>query len=79
MSDPAFYSDANRNSRDRDRALRRQSLRQSWPTMLMIPALVGVLHACAFAVLIKLFLGPTFGLSGGHPAPWPGAITKGGR
>jgi len=74
MSDPAFHSDATRNSRDRDRALRRQSLRQSWPNLLMIPALVGVLHACAFSVIIKIFLGPTFGLSGGHPAPWPGAI-----
>jgi hypothetical protein len=74
VSDPAFYSDASRNSRERDRALRRQSLRQAWPTLFMIPGLVGVLHACAFAVLINVFLGPTFGLSGGQPAPWPGAI-----
>ncbi len=74
MSDPAFHSDVGRNSRSRDRALRRQSIRHTWPALIMIPALVGILHACAFAVLIKLFLGPTFGLSGGHPAPWPGAI-----
>ena len=74
MSDPAFHSDFSRNSRSRDRALRGQSIRYTWPSLIMIPALVGILYACAFAVLIKLFLGPTFGLSDGHPAPWPGAI-----
>ncbi len=74
MSDPAFHSDVGRNARSRDRALRRQSIRHSWPTLILIPGLVATLHSCAYAVLINLFLGPTFGLSGGHSAPWPGAI-----
>lgn len=74
MNDPAFYSDGTRLRRQPDRALRAQSLRQSWPTLIMIPGLIAVLHACAFSVLINVFLGETFGLSNGHPAPWPGAI-----
>lgn len=74
MSDPAFHSDLGRNSRSRDRALRHQSIRQTWPTLILIPGLVAILHSCAYSVLIQLFLGPTFGLSAGHPAPWPGAI-----
>ncbi len=74
MFDPAYNSDASKNTKRRDQALRRQSLKQSWPMLIMIPALVGTLHAAAFSLLIKLFLGETFGLSNGHPAPWPGAI-----
>lgn len=74
MSDPAFHSDVGRNSRSRDRALRHQSIRHTWPTLILIPSLVAILQSCAFSVLVMLFLGPTFGLSAGHPAPWPGAI-----
>jgi hypothetical protein len=74
MFDPAYSSDASKNTKGRDQALRKQSLKHSWPMLIMIPALVGILHAAAFSLLIKLFLGETFGLSNGHPAPWPGAI-----
>lgn len=74
MFDPSLSSDASRNTRQRDQQLRRQSLRHSWPVLVLMPVLVGVLHACAFSVLINLFLGEHFGLSNGNPAPWPGAI-----
>lgn len=67
-------SDSRTAARERELALRRQSIRKSWPTVIMIPVLVGVLHACAFSLLIELFLGEAFGLSGGHPAPWAGGI-----
>ncbi|MBA2470310.1 MAG: DUF4129 domain-containing protein [Chloroflexia bacterium] len=70
----SLASDSRKGARDRDRALRKQSIKSSWPTVIMIPVLVGVLHACTFSLLIELFLGETFGLSAGHPAPWPGAI-----
>jgi hypothetical protein len=71
---PFLTTNPRTTARERDAALRKQSLRQSWPTVIMIPILIGVLHACAFSLLVKLFLGESFGLSGGHPAPWPGAI-----
>jgi hypothetical protein len=74
VRDEFFVSDSRKAARDREAALRKQPLKQSWPTVIMIPVLVGILHACAFSLLIKLFLGETFGFSGGHPAPWPGAI-----
>jgi hypothetical protein len=72
--DEAFVSDSRKAARDREAALRRQSIKKSWPVVIMIPVLVGTLHACAFSLLMELFLGESFGLSGGHPAPWPGAI-----
>jgi len=71
---PFLTSDPRKSARERDAALRRQPLRQSWPMLVMIPALVGVLHASAYSLLIKLFLGKSFGLSGGNEAPWVGAI-----
>lgn len=74
MRDDSFVSDSRKAARDREAALRKQSIRKSWPTVIMIPVLVGILHACTYSLLIELFLGETFGLSGGHPAPWPGAI-----
>jgi hypothetical protein len=60
--------------REREATLRRQSLKQSWPTLVMIPILIGILHTCAWSLLMELFLHESFGLSGGNPAPWPGAI-----
>lgn len=72
--DDSFTTDSRKAARDRESALRKQSIRTSWPTVIMIPLLIGILHACAFSLLIELFLGESFGLSGGHPAPWPGAI-----
>lgn len=73
--DDLFAADSRKAAREREAALRRQPLRSSWPVIVMIPVLVGILHACAFSLLIELFLGESFGLSGGHPAPWPGAVT----
>lgn len=60
--------------RRREANLRRQSLKQSWPTLILLPALIGTLHACAWSLAITMFLHESFGLSGGHHAPWPGAI-----
>jgi hypothetical protein len=76
MRDEWMTTDSRKAARERETALRRQSIRQSWPTVIMIPVLIGILHACAFALLIMLFLGESFGLSSGHPAPWPGAIAQ---
>ena len=72
--DDFMVSDSQRANRDREASLRKQPIRQSWPLLIMIPVLTGILHACAFALLIEMFLGETFGLSAGRPAPWPGAI-----
>jgi hypothetical protein len=71
---PFLTTNPRTTARERDAALRKQSLRTSWPTVVMIPILIGVLHACAFSLLVKLFLGESFGLSAGHAAPWSGAI-----
>jgi len=70
------WSSTERHSERRQREvnLRRQSLRQSWPTLVLMPILVGALHACAWSLFITLFLHESFGLSDGTPSPWPGAI-----
>ncbi len=60
--------------RQREVNLRKQSLRQSWPTLILLPVLIGTLHACAWSLFITLILHESFGLSDGHHAPWPGAI-----
>ncbi len=60
--------------RQREANLRKQSLKQSWPTLVLLPVLIGTLHACAWSLVMTLFLHQSFGLSGGHPAPWPGAV-----
>jgi len=72
--DDFMVSDSQRANRAREASLRKQPIRQSWPLLIMIPVLTGILHACAFALMIEMFLGETFGLSAGRPAPWPGAI-----
>ena len=74
VRDEFFVNDSRKAARDREVALRKSPLKHSWPSMIMIPVLVAILHACAFSLLFKLFLGESFGLSNGHPAPWPGAI-----
>jgi hypothetical protein len=70
-----FSPDARLSPKAREAALRAQSFRQSWPLLVLIPLLLGILYACAWSLLIQLFLGESFGLSGGRPAPWPGALT----
>ncbi len=70
------WSTAERHNerKEREVTLRRQSLKHSWPTLVLIPTLIAVMHAAAFSLLIELFLSESFGLSGGNPAPWAGAI-----
>lgn len=46
----------------------------SWPNLILLPALMGALHATTYTLIISLFLDRAFGFSGGRPAPWPGAI-----
>lgn len=46
----------------------------SWPNLVLLPALMGAVHATTYTLLISIFLDRAFGFSGGRPAPWPGAI-----
>lgn len=48
-------------------------VRQGWPTLLVLPALVSIMATAPLVPLIVMFLGPEFGLSGGREAPWPWA------
>lgn len=48
--------------------------RTGWPTTIALPALIAVLGAAALSPLVRMFLGPWFGLSGGRDAPWPWAF-----
>lgn len=52
----------------------RRAVAYGWPNLLLLPALMGALHATTYSLLVALFLGEAFGFSGGRPAPWPGAI-----
>ena len=54
--------------------LQRRLASYSWPNLILLPALMGAVHATTYSLLIFLFLDRTFGFSGGRPAPWPGAI-----
>lgn len=51
-----------------------RSASYSWPNLILLPALMGAVHATTYTLLIVLFLDRAFGFSGGRPAPWPGAI-----
>jgi len=51
-----------------------RSWKQSWPTLFLIPGLIAALHASAWSLLLALVFGEAFGLSGGRPEPWPGAV-----
>ena len=50
------------------------ALRQRWPTLIVLPALIAFLGAATISPLINLFLGESFGISGGRDAPWPWAF-----
>lgn len=50
------------------------ALRQQWPTLIVLPALIALLGAATISPLINLFLGESFGISGGREAPWPWAF-----
>jgi|GEM_PF-1999568 len=49
-------------------------LRQRWPTLIVLPALIAILGAAVLAPLLTMFLGESFGLSGGREAPWLWAL-----
>lgn len=51
-----------------------RSWKQSWPTLFLIPGLLAALHASSWSLLLALLFGREFGLSGGRPEPWAGAI-----
>jgi hypothetical protein len=55
---------------------RKEALRSGWPTLVALPALIGLLEAGVAAPLIAMFFGPDFGLSGGREAfsPWAIAV-----
>jgi len=69
-----FSGDPRQSARDRELALRRQPLRQSWPVLVMLPALQGIVYAASWSLLFAMFLGKAFGLSQGRDYPWPGAV-----
>jgi len=52
----------------------RRAVSYAWPNLVLLPALMGALHAVTYTLLFHLFLGEHFGLSAGHPPPWPGTI-----
>jgi hypothetical protein len=51
-----------------------EPMRRAWPILVLLPVLVAILGAATLTPLISLFLGESFGLSGGREAPWPGAL-----
>lgn len=51
-----------------------RSWKQTWATLLLIPGLIAALHASAWSLLLAILFGEEFGLSGGRPEPWPGAV-----
>jgi hypothetical protein len=61
-------------SRDATLAKEERRIRRGWANWLLLPVLVAILKAAAVAPLIHLILGPEFGLTAHHPAPWPGAL-----
>lgn len=61
-------------TRDDPTPRQRRAVSYAWPNLILLPALMGALHAVTYTLLFHLFLGEHFGLSGGHPPPWPGAI-----
>lgn len=61
-------------TRDDPTPRQRRAASYAWPNLILLPALMGALHAVTYTLLFHLFLGEDFGLSAGHPPPWPGAI-----
>jgi hypothetical protein len=61
-------------TRDDPAPRERRAVSYAWPNLILLPALMGGLHATTYTLLFHLFLGEAFGFSGGRPAPWPGAI-----
>ena len=54
-------------------------LRQRWPTLIVLPVLIAILGAAALTPLLEVFLGESFGLSGGREAPWTWLLAFVGR
>ena len=73
MPSPGSSSPASPDRPARSRRLP-EPVRRGWPSLLLLPALVAILGAATLTPLIALFLGESFGLSGGREAPWPGAL-----
>ncbi|HEV2072405.1 MAG TPA: DUF4129 domain-containing protein [Thermomicrobiales bacterium] len=67
-------SNASSSPASPERRFQGGALRQRWPTLIVLPALIALLGAAAISPLIALFLGESFGISGGRDAPWPWAF-----
>lgn len=52
----------------------RHTIRQEWPRLVVLPALVALIGTAVAAPLVEMFLGPHFGVSGGREAPWPWSL-----